>query len=90
MAAEASAGSLATGSPCSSDRATPGQLKEAEVLNMPVKHKQGAEAESDSWCGKRGSANGVTVASLSAKNNNAEAQICRVIFVTIPLILHSW
>lgn len=41
-AAEASAGSLATGSPCSSDRAaTPGQLGETEVLNMPVKHKQG-------------------------------------------------
>lgn len=32
-------GSLATESPCSSDKATPGQLEETEVLNMPVKHK---------------------------------------------------
>lgn len=39
MPKERSVGSLATESPCSSNKATPGQLEETEVLNMPVKHK---------------------------------------------------
>lgn len=49
--AEASVGSLATGSPGSSDRATPGQLEETEVLNMPVKHKQGEEGSQTAGAG---------------------------------------
>lgn len=39
MPEEGSVESLATESPCSNDKATPGQLEETAVPNMPVKHK---------------------------------------------------
>lgn len=38
MPAERSVGGLATGSPCSSDKATPGWPEETAVPNMPEEH----------------------------------------------------
>lgn len=39
MPAEGSAEGLAAKSPCSSDKTTPGEVEEIEVLNMPKKHE---------------------------------------------------